>query len=394
MTATSEDISPSLKTKRSPLEFRNTDLVSQLLAATPPYLYNMPLVPNTYFFSEMLRSFVQSKSDNEGQSQLCYRKARKRLWSQMRPEYFQRHDATLNKNNGSVFKDKFYAETENQREEISAPHLKLNKFAEVNVKAEAISYSNRENHMENLGNNQASYINSEPQINQDKNHSNILLPPPPPPLWYPSIYPAPYGIDPLHFFIDLKVSSHIYDNKAGKEKETPHFSMAETKVCEEKILQETQCENKMVSEDIFKKSRHVSAFKVPSSKIISTNQEKEENKQFKFDVKSMGFEKTCNKVSIHYVLPNMLNIYKSIKNSENITDDAKNSEPENDSVNVTDAQDEQNEADKEKKKDLRALIGLELVVDYMSTPKPNTENKNFDDSSMERSDTQSVNETI
>lgn len=47
--------------------------------------------------------------------------------------------------------------------------------------------------------------------------SDLVLPPPPP-MWYPPLYP-PYGIDPLHFFIDLRVSGHIYDRK--KENVSP-----------------------------------------------------------------------------------------------------------------------------------------------------------------------------
>ena len=38
---------------------RSNDLVSKLLAATPPYLYAVPPAPHSFFFSEMLRSFVQ-----------------------------------------------------------------------------------------------------------------------------------------------------------------------------------------------------------------------------------------------------------------------------------------------------------------------------------------------
>lgn len=48
-----------------PSDVRNGDLVSLLLAATPPYLYNMPLVPQSFFFSEMLRSFVQAKAERQ-----------------------------------------------------------------------------------------------------------------------------------------------------------------------------------------------------------------------------------------------------------------------------------------------------------------------------------------
>lgn len=46
-------------------DVRNGDLVSLLLAATPPYLYNIPLVPQTFFFSEMLKSFVQAKTERQ-----------------------------------------------------------------------------------------------------------------------------------------------------------------------------------------------------------------------------------------------------------------------------------------------------------------------------------------
>lgn len=62
-TAPEAHLLPPPKPKLSPLELRNTDLVSRLLAATPPYLYNMSLLPNTYFFSEMLRSLVQAKNE-------------------------------------------------------------------------------------------------------------------------------------------------------------------------------------------------------------------------------------------------------------------------------------------------------------------------------------------
>lgn len=48
-----------------PSDVRNGDLVSLLLAATPPYLYNIPLIPQTFFFSEMLKSFVQAKTERQ-----------------------------------------------------------------------------------------------------------------------------------------------------------------------------------------------------------------------------------------------------------------------------------------------------------------------------------------
>lgn len=59
MTTTTGD--PS--TLKTPASLSGGDLVSRLLAATPPYLYNVPLTPHSFFFSEMLRSFVQAKAE-------------------------------------------------------------------------------------------------------------------------------------------------------------------------------------------------------------------------------------------------------------------------------------------------------------------------------------------
>lgn len=59
MTTTTGD--PS--TLKTPASLSSGDLVSRLLAATPPYLYNVPLTPHSFFFSEMLRSFVQAKTE-------------------------------------------------------------------------------------------------------------------------------------------------------------------------------------------------------------------------------------------------------------------------------------------------------------------------------------------
>lgn len=51
----------------------------------------------------------------------------------------------------------------------------------------------------------SSITTSSESINGSVNSGDML--PPAPPLWYPLLYPPhpPYGIDPLHFFIDLRV---------------------------------------------------------------------------------------------------------------------------------------------------------------------------------------------
>lgn len=94
MASTNDGPSLPSKPRISPFDYRNTDLVSRLLAATPPYLYNMPLVPHTFFFSEMLRSLVQSKAENavanapsSAHHHHYQRKTRKRAWSQINADY-------------------------------------------------------------------------------------------------------------------------------------------------------------------------------------------------------------------------------------------------------------------------------------------------------------------
>jgi len=74
---------------------RGGDLVSRLLAATPPYLYSFA-PPNSFFFSEMLRSFVHAKQPPENPT-VCgppanpaaglgvHRRPRKRSWRDQGP---------------------------------------------------------------------------------------------------------------------------------------------------------------------------------------------------------------------------------------------------------------------------------------------------------------------
>lgn len=84
MTTTTGD--PS--TLKSPASLSGGDLVSRLLAATPPYLYNVPLTPHSFFFSEMLRSFVQAKAEassaSSGNGTPSAPRRRKRSWRDAR----------------------------------------------------------------------------------------------------------------------------------------------------------------------------------------------------------------------------------------------------------------------------------------------------------------------
>ncbi|KAJ8942823.1 hypothetical protein NQ318_022837 [Aromia moschata] len=286
MSSVNEHMAPPAKPRMSPLEFRNTDLVSRLLAATPPYLYNMSLLPNTYFFSEMLRSFVQAKAE--------------------------RNSAALHPANETVQKENL---TEEKQDNSADWMLKSNRKSEETPLELTMSkpelpesaYQNKPDHL-NQKFDAASdqmFPNLHPSISQDGNSSNLVLPPPPP-MWYPRSTPltpteSTHNASPSESFVP----------SSSKEKQ-PHGERIEVK-------NETDTLNSM-----FKQHRHCSAFSVPvpSSSKSPTNSSEKESREI----------------------------------GENKRDNC-------------DAEENKNETDEEKKKrvkDLRALIGLELVVDYMN----------------------------
>lgn len=65
-----------------------------------------------------------------------------------------------------------------------------------------------------------SSITSGPETANGNSSGDLV--PPTPPMWYPLLYPPhhpPYGIDPLHFFIDLRVGKllEVGSNSATDE---------------------------------------------------------------------------------------------------------------------------------------------------------------------------------
>lgn len=374
MSSANDHLPPPQKPRMSPLEFRNTDLVSRLLAATPPYLYNMSLLPNTYFFSEMLRSFVQAKAERNAQTfHPPIRRSRKRNWTTSRLE--------------SLSKSTTEIKVEEKPESASDWMLKSNKKIIENPmefktnKEENSENSYQQNKSEQFTNKTESTLsdfgfqNLPTTYPQDSSPQNLVLPPPPP-MWYPPLYPTPpYGIDPLHFFIDLRVSGHIYDKNNIKDSDNgPAENCSGTNNNADKPHTEVspvknECETVQNS---FKQTRHCSAFSVPSTSYGKHFNERE-TKATKFDVKSMGFDKSDNKISTNYVMNNIANIYSNIHHSRN---ESLSGDTKEDIVDESE----------NKLKDLRAMIGLELAVDY-AKPKSG---KSHEEDSSSSSDMESV----
>ncbi|XP_046678193.1 neural Wiskott-Aldrich syndrome protein [Homalodisca vitripennis] len=284
---------PSLKPS---MDLRPADLVTRLLAATPPYLYTMPL-SNSFFFSEMLRSFVQARTSPPGGP----RRGRKRSWKEARqpPQNDKPLELTTNPKPPPSPPVKSESPPKEVPQSLLLPPCNL-----------------------------LSLPSSDP-----------ILPPPTAPLWYPhmNMYPPPppQCFDP-HFFVDLRVSGHIWDRKA--EKDSPPS---------EPLNLQTE-EKKNVLNLSFRK--HNSAFSVPQPREL---QERERTSE----------KSTCG---TNYVLQNLDKIYKEVKTKQETKKE----------------QDEEELTPEEKKvRDLRALIGLELVVDYVKQEDTPGEREVRDDSS-------------
>ncbi|XP_058825629.1 uncharacterized protein LOC131685736 [Topomyia yanbarensis] len=216
---------PQQKQRLGPNDYRNSEFVTKLMAANPPYLYSPAIGPHNFFFSEMLRSLVANKRNEslrnaeqlhhhqqqqqqaaQAQAQslsLPTRRPRKRSWSQHRlyPESPK--------------------DSKDSEEKISG---QPEKPLELTNKLSAFT-RNITSKYEDTSDNYKPPLDAKPSSEKSPVNNNLipdpptaslppsdLILPPPPPVWYPPLYP-PYGIDPLHFFIDLRVSGHIYDRK-------------------------------------------------------------------------------------------------------------------------------------------------------------------------------------
>lgn len=296
-------------------ELRNSDLVSRYLAATPPYLYSAPVGPHNFFFSEMLRSLVQARNNSEQSARsqanqisatLPGRRPRKRAWSSQRPIFEQPREQSetekpipekpLELTNKTTFPMTKYQKCESPK--ILTPENSIrnsSKIDQQDVKhIPSVEYGS--NMTLNSPSNRVSAHTAEP-VPAAVPPSELVLPPPPP-MWYPPLYP-PYGIDPLHFFIDLRVSGHIYDRK--KENISPTNPAADNN----NILSSIEGEP-------ITKHRHGSAFSVPKPRrdksplALNLSSGSPKKSEFNHTFEHGGGESVKN---TNYVLQNLPRIY-------------------------------------------------------------------------------------
>jgi hypothetical protein len=192
--------------------------ISPSIAATPSYFFTPPQAGHNFFFSELLRSLVQKRKAEElnaaMKSKIASKKPRKPVYHYQKP-----------------------LEPEWKRQ-------KLNNESQVKVTADV-----NENESPNVNENSQDSV-----INVDKDDST-----PAPPTSLSNTVPPPNAsafypyVDPLHFFIDLRVSAGQYDRK------------------KEAYLQQALKNNNILLDSntwvnpIIGKNRTGSAFKVPES---------------------------------------------------------------------------------------------------------------------------------
>lgn len=358
-------------------ELRNCDLVSRFLAATPPYLYASPTGPNNFFFSEMLRSLVQARTNEQAnRKQLNHmlptvspastaaaaipptRRNRKRVWTQQRMydtnsnEY--KDQPTDNKpatekpleltNKINSYPPMAKYQKSESPPKMLPPEMTVNQKP-IRIESQQSVAKTHINTVYPVANDSlANQSHLEPPVSAEIPSNDLVLPPPPP-MWYPPLYP-PYGIDPLHFFIDLRVSGHIYDRKKENISPTGHHPSAI----------DNNNTTPLLDAESIGKYRHGSAFSVPPprrdkspssalnltfsqpEKLDDFNSQQQQQQYYErpSDIKESKYE-TATK-NTHYVMQNLPKIYTNLMPQNGDERNSVNSE-ESDSKSESDVQD-------------------------------------------------------
>ncbi|XP_045501207.1 uncharacterized protein LOC123698571 [Colias croceus] len=307
-------------------ELRNTELVSRLLAATPPYLYSaLPLQPHAFFFSEMLRSFVNAR-------QGCRPPHFHRRFKRRSHKYFAENE--------NDWRREWPKQDEEKKEEIRPEvplELTVDKQPRIHCDPSPRRLSPKAEPPKSSGSpgppgRQSTFVdvgteelpkpspcvgrNIEPTVSP----SSLILPPPPP-MWYPPLYNPQFGVDPLNFFIDLRVSGHIYDRKRAAES----MEQSAPELRPEESLE------KRLGKDFGQRPRHLSAFSVP---VRGANASLDSDKYFERTTDHVG---KSNGTS--YVMKNLKRLYDDLYAHEQ-RGDAKISKLDNPKAESSDAEDE------------------------------------------------------
>lgn len=312
-------------------DIRNAELVSRLLAATPPYLYSaLPLQPHAFFFSEMLRSFVSARYGcRPPHYQRRFKRRSHKYFSENEPDHWQRRPE-----HWSVKIDDEKKEMDQPRPEVpleltvdkhtrtlgAISPRRLSPKAEL-TKSNSPGPPGRPPSFVDVGTEEG-LAKPAPCVGRPIETttagippSNLILPPPPP-MWYPPIYNPQFGVDPLNFFIDLRVSGHIYDRKRLSEG-------LEANVNQE-IKSDDPNVDKRMGRDLGQRQRHLSAFSVPiRSSALNVDPS---TKYFDNTPSSNNASGKINGTS--YIMRNLKSVYEHVKVRQDEQRDVKDDKDE------------------------------------------------------------------
>ncbi|XP_071450158.1 protein enabled homolog [Hetaerina americana] len=455
-----------------PPDFRNGDFLHRLLAATPPYLYSMPLLPHSFFFSDMLKSFVTGKppvppgdgtpppNPSTPPKDHHHHQQHQHPGSGLPPPPLD----LMNPANKDMLlmpsrpphrrRKRSWRDLGEPQRKISASPINMSVLPDKPLE---LTTTNRSSSSEEKSPRPPSSpamrgtpdppstttttpVSTPPPLPQHPlllpglHHCGMLppglsegIPPPsellpallpsptapfpPPPLWFPSLYPGlpppppppppppqtPFGgIDPLHFFIDLRVSGHIWDrkqqaanlrgggDKAGDEDGSESGEQGIRRALEEGQISpgsSTSSDPTLFPGGVHQ-SKHCSAFTVPEAR--------ERKRLGMAHEEQMRKEHGCRTApTANYVLQNLSRIYREVQGRREasaaaaavattatvsaaaaspVTKEEVRDEEEVEVQRDVGGEEIKRESGDEGEapvKDLPALIGLELVVDYV-----------------------------
>ncbi|XP_026741243.1 uncharacterized protein LOC113503461 [Trichoplusia ni] len=309
-------------------DIRNTELVSRLLAATPPYLYSaLPLQPHAFFFSEMLRSFVNARHG-------CRPPHYHRRFKRRTHKYFAENENDWRREWPKPDEEKKEPEprpevplelTVDKHSRVREPSPRRLSPKTEQAKSSSPGPPGRQSSFVDVGTEElpkpSPCVGRNPEATSVP-QSNLILPPPPP-MWYPPLYnPGGFGVDPLNFFIDLRVSGHIYDRKRA---------LAEGVENAQETREDTGLE-KRLGRDFGQRPRHLSAFSVPVRSGNATETEKY------FD--HVG-SKAAGKVNgTSYIMRNLKRVYDDLHNLQDVKESTKLSKGEDTKTESSDLDDD------------------------------------------------------
>lgn len=318
MTSVQEEKPPSEGPPKTRIQdLRNAELVSRYLAATPPYLYSaLPMQPHAFFFSEMLRSFVNARHG-------CRSSHYHRRFKRRSQKYFAENENDTWQQRRSDWPKPEEEKKENEPIRLEVP---LELTVDKPIKMRAVSPRSlspkceppKSSSSPGPPGRRSSFVDvgteeglTKPPPGLGRNpepvpQSNLILPPPPP-MWYPPIYNPQFGVDPLNFFIDLRVSGHIYDRKRmAADDETMNQDMKVPDGLDKRL-------------GFGQRPRHLSAFTVP---VRSTNVTVDAPaKYFDHTIPERAESGKVNGTS--YIMKNLKQVYDNLKQSDDVNEDAK-----------------------------------------------------------------------